>query len=320
MLDERLPDLNAALRAVLREDLVRLYVYIDDFYLLEIENQPTFLDYVASILRDCNGWLKIASIERLTRTYAPSTKTGLEIPHDAIKIDLDVTLENPAATQRFLEAVLVSYTSAAGIRSLSSIAKPEALARLVLASGGVPRDYLNLVAASLGVARRARERAMEVGREDVAVAAGLSAKGKKRDLEQDVVESNSQQLLRVIEAVSTEVKAAGYTYFRVDAAKKNTAGYELLALLVDLRFAHVVQASLSDQHKIGVRYEAYILDLSEYTDIRLKRGLHVLDLDDANWALRITGQARFKQALTGSLLRDQLRQSPPIDVEPLSRR
>jgi hypothetical protein len=317
-LDSRLADLNAALRAVLREDLMRLYVYIDDFYLLSIDQQPAFLDYIASITRDCNAWLKIASIERLTRTYVPSTRSGLEIPHDAIKIDLDVTLENPVTTQRFLEAVLVSYTSAAGIRSLPSIAKPEALARLVLASGGVPRDYLNLFAASLGVARRSRERAMEVGREDVAIAAGLSAKGKKRDLEQDVVESNSAQLLRVIESVSSDVKAAGYTYFRVDSSMKNTAGYELLALIIDLRFAHVVQASLSDQHRIGIRYEAYILDLSEYTDVRLKRGLHVLDLDDANWTLRLTGQARFKQPLTGSLFRDQLRQSPLIDVEALA--
>jgi hypothetical protein len=122
----------------------------------------------------------------------------------------------------------------------------------------------------------------------------------------------------VIEEVSSEVKAAGYTYFRVDSAKKNTKGYELLALLIDLRFAHVVQASLSDQHRVGVRYEAYILDLSEYTDVRLKRGLHVLDLDDSNWTLRLTGQARFKQALTGSLLRDQLRQSPLVDVESLA--
>lgn len=311
----RLSDVNHALRMILREDLIRLYVYVDDFYLLDATDQPAVLDDLAGVLRDCNGWLKIASIERLTRTYAQSTKTGLEVPHDAIKIDLDVTLENPAATQKFLEAVLVSYTKAAGIRALGSIAKPEALARLVLASGGVPRDYLNLFAASLGVARRQRERAMEVGREDVAIAAGQSAKGKKRDLEQDVVESNSQNVLQAIEALSAMVKSAGYAYFRVNADQRNTTAYETFALIVDLRFAHVVQSSLSDQHRSGVRYEGYVLDLSEYTDVRLKRGLHVLDLKDGNWTLRRTGQARFEQTLTGELLRDQFRQSPLIDLK-----
>lgn len=317
-LAKRTPELNAALRLVLREDLIRLYVYVDDFYLLPTSAQPQVLDDLASVLRDCNGWMKIASIERLTRTFAPSTKTGLEVPHDATKIDLDVTLENPAATQHFLEAVLISYTKAAGIRSLSSIAKPEALARLVLASGGVPRDYLNLFAASLGVARRQRERAKEVGREDIAIAAGLSAKGKKRDLELDVNESNSQRVLASIEALSATVKQAGYVYFRVDASQRNSTAYETFALMVDLRFAHVVQSSLSDQHKSGVRYEAYILDLSEYTDVRLKRGLHLLDLEDTKWTLRLTGKARFKQTLTGLLLRDQLRQSPLVDLDRLA--
>lgn len=314
-LAKRSADVNAALRLILREDLIRLYVYVDDFYLLDPVVQPQILDDVASVLRDCNGWLKIASIERLTRAYIPSTKTGLEVPHDATKIDLDVTLENPAATQRFLEAVLLSYTKAAGIRSLASIAKPEALARLVLASGGVPRDYLNLFASSLGVARRQRERAKEVGREDVAIAAGLSAKGKKRDLELDVVESSSQRLLAAIESLSGAVKTAGYAFFRVNADQRSSSAYEMFSLIVDLRFAHIVQASLSDQHKSGVRYEAYVLDLSEYSDIRLKRGLHVLDLEDGRWTLRLTGQARFKQTLTGELLRDQLRQSPIVDID-----
>jgi hypothetical protein len=314
-LAKRAADINSALRLILREDLIRLYVYVDDFYLLDPALQPQVLDDVASVLRDCNGWLKIASIERLTRAYIPSTKTGLEVPHDATKIDLDVTLENPAATQRFLEAVLLSYTKAAGIRSLASISKPEALARLVLASGGVPRDYLNLFASSLGVARRQRERAKEVGREDVAIAAGLSARGKKRDLELDVVESSSQRLLAAIESLAGEVKAAGYAFFRVNADQRNSAAYETFSLVADLRFVHIVQASLSDQHKSGVRYEAYVLDLSEYSDIRLKRGLHVLDLEDGKWTLRLTGQARFKQTLTGELLRDQLRQSPIVDID-----
>lgn len=317
MLAARLPAVNETLRGVLREGLVRLYVYVDDFYLMSKEVQPHFLDFVAGLLRDCNGWLKVASIERLTRPWEPSSRMGLEVPHDATKIDLDVTLEEPFATQRFLEGVLVNYTSAAGIKSPSAIAKPEALGRLVLASGGVPRDYLNLFASSLTVAREKRELAKEVGREDVAIAAGRLARGKKRDLEQDV-DGNADALLNALEKLSAIVKGAGFAYFRIDVAQKALAQYELLALLVDLRFAHLVQASLSDQHKSGVRYEAYVLDLSEFSDVRLKRGLHVLDLEDGQWNLRLTGQSRSKQRLSGTQLRDQLRLSPIVNLEDLS--
>lgn len=313
-----LPDLNNALRGLLREGLLRMYIYVDDFYLFPSAGQSVVLDHLAAMLRDCDGWLKIASIERLTRPFEPSSKVGLEVPHDASIIDIDVTLEDPGAAQRFLESVLSNYTRTAGIRQPSAIAKPQALGRLVLASGGVPRDYLNLFAASIVVARTARELAREVGKEDVAVAAGSAARGKKRDLEQDVTSDNAEALLSLLGMVSAFVKGKEYTYFLIDMSQKSTHTYELLGQLVDLRFAHMVQGSLSDQHRPGTRYEAYVLDLSEFTDVRLQRGLNVLDLESGKWTWRLTGKGRTMQTLTGTQLRDRLRQAPVVDLESLA--
>ncbi|MGA5764433.1 hypothetical protein [Nonomuraea bangladeshensis] len=312
-----LPDLNTALRPILREELIRLFVYIDDFYLFPIADQPRLLDYITGMLRDCNGWLKLASIERLTRPFEPSSKLGIEIPHDASKIDLDLTLEDPSSTQRFLESVLSDYTIAAGLRKPSSLAGREALGRLALASGGVPRDYLNLFASAIVVARENRADPQEVGKEDVSGAARRSAQSKKRDLEQDVSSQNSEALLTGLERLSKNVQSHGYTFFRVDIEQKSRPGYEILAQLVDLRFAHLIQASLSDQHKGGVKYEVYMLDLSEFSDVRLKRGLHVLDLESGQWSLRQTGAARSMKKLKGTQVRDELRQSPLVDVNEL---
>ncbi|MEV0353124.1 ATP-binding protein [Nonomuraea sp. NPDC050680] len=314
---EILANLNSSLRMVLREGLVRLYLFIDDFYLFPTKAQSQLLDYIAGMLRDCDGWLKVASIERLTRPFEPSSRMGLEIPHDASKIDLDVTLEDPSATQSFLESVLANYTTTAGLNKPSSIARDTALGRLVLGSGGVPRDYLNLFASSI-VAARSRPKAREIGKEDVADAAGRAARGKKRDLEQDVASETAGALLRALEGLSARVKSAGYTYFRIDIAQKSHSFYEILAQLVDLRFAHLIQASLSDQHKAGVKYEAYVLDLSEFTDVRLKRGLHVLDLENGGWTYRQSGKAGTTKKLTGTLFRDHLRQAPIIDLEEMS--
>lgn len=314
------PDLNACFRRVLRAGVFRLFIYLDDFYLLPLEVQPVLLDHLAGALRDCDGWLKVASIERLTRPFEPSSKAGLEVPHDASVIDLDVTLEDPAAAQKFLESVLANYTTAAGVRGPSSVAKAEALGRLVLASGGVPRDYLNLFAASIVVARTSRELAREVGKEDVARAAGIAARSKKRDLEQDVSSENAQGLLGALELISAFVKEKEYTYFLVDMSQKSTPGYEWLSRLVDLRFAHLVQAALSDQHRPGVRYEAYMLDLSEFADVRLQRGLNVLDLEGGTWTWRLTGRARTMQRLTGTQLRDRLRQAPLVDLQDIAAR
>ncbi|MFI8128258.1 ATP-binding protein [Streptomyces diastaticus] len=317
VLGEMVAELNRSLRSVLREGLVRLYLYIDDFYLFPQTAQPHLLDCVAGMLRDCDGWIKVASIERLTRPFEPSSRIGIEVPHDASKIDLDVTLEDPGSTQRFLESVLANYTATAGLAKPSSIAQNAALGRLVLASGGVPRDYLNLFASSI-VAARSRPKAREIGREDVADAAGRAARSKKRDLEQDVSMDSAVSLTAALDTLAAEVRGAGYTYFRVDVAQKSHHFYELLAQLVDLRFAHLIQSTLSDQHRPGVKYEVYILDLSEYADVRLKRGLAILDLKDGKWNFRVSGTAGTQKQLPGTLLRDELRRAPVVDLERLA--
>jgi len=312
-----LPALNIALRAVLRAGLMRLNVYIDDFYFFPRASQPSFLDYASATLRDCDGWLKIASIERLTKTFEPSSRVGLEIPHDASKIDLDRTLEDPGAAQEFLDHMLDSYTTAVGVGKPSSIAKRRALGLLVLASGGVPRDYLNLLASSIVQARKSRANAQEVGREDVMRSAGDAAISKKRDLEQDAPADTASSLLSALDILSTKVKDSGFSYFLVDMTEKSEAGYELLAQLVDLRFVHLIQATLSDQHKGGTKYEVYTLDLSEYSDVRIKRGLNVLELENGYWYWRETGKVGKERKLTGSQVRDTLRVAPLISVRDL---
>ena len=115
-----------------------------------------------------------------------------------------------------------------------------------------------------------------------------AARGKKRELEVDAAQA-SNSLLAALENLTTIVRAKKYTYFRVNIAQKSNQGYEALAQLADLRFIHLIQAVLSDQHRGGIRYEAYVLDLSEYTDVRMKRGLQVLDLEDGQWSSRMTG-------------------------------
>lgn len=213
--------------------------------------------------------------------------------------------------------MLSNYTTTAGISKPTNIAQAAALGRLVLASGGVPRDYLTLFASSI-VAARSRSRAREIGREDVAEAAGRAARSKKRDLEQDVSSDSAGSLLIALDVLSEEVRGAGYTYFRVNVSQKSHQFYGVLGQLVDLRFAHLIQSTLSDQHRQGVKYEAYILDLSEYSDVRLKRKLAILDLRDGTWSFRRSGKAGTQKQLPGTLLRDELRRAPIMDLERLA--
>jgi hypothetical protein len=72
--------------------------------------------------------------------------------------------------------------------------------------------------------------------------------------------------------------------------ERATDEYSLLQSLMDIRFVHLVNASVSDTHRSGERSEVYMLDLSQFSGERFKKYLKVLDFEDGHIVLRV----RFK--------------------------
>lgn len=278
----------------------QLYVFLDDFHYLKRDDQPITLDLIHGCVRDCNAWLKVASIQHLTRWYDASKHYGLESGHDAAPIDLDVTLHSPASAKQFLERVLDTYARASGIRRLTSVFSPQgALDRLILASGSVPRDYLSLCSGSIVQARQ-RKAARFVGVEDVNKAAGEAKQKKIAELEDDAagVEGQSNEVLLALEKTRRFcIESKGWTYFRVAFRDKEEHAdeYQRLQLLVDMRLVHLVDPSVSDERKARRRFEVYMLDLSQFADQRLRRGLRVLDFVKGHFVVKETGTSRSPQ-------------------------
>jgi hypothetical protein len=68
---------------------------------------------------------------------------GMKLGDDAEEIDLDVTLEKCDLTKRFLLKILENSANQVGL-SLGEFLTDGARDRLVLASGGVARDFLTI--------------------------------------------------------------------------------------------------------------------------------------------------------------------------------
>ena len=260
---------------------VRLFVFLDDLQYVSRDAQPLLLDLVHGAVRDSDAWLKVSAIKHLSRWFSPNPPLGLQTGHDAGHIDLDVTLENPSKAKAFLETVLKSYARHVGIGSLGNVFSSEALDRLVLASGAVPRDYLVLSAGAISQAQR-RAKSRTVGVQDVNKSAGEAASVKITELEDDVASAGvaSQQIVdglqRVREFCLNDRKC---TYFRVDFQDKesNTSEYAILQNLMDLRLMHLVNSGVSDEREAGRKSEVFMLDLSQFSGERLKKNLRVLD-------------------------------------------
>lgn len=318
-----IPKMQRLLSRFLAIAKCRLYIFLDDFHYLDRSQQPKLLDMIHGSVRDCDVWIKVAAIEHLARWYDPAAQIGLETGHDAADIDLDVTLQDPSKAKEFLEAVLLSYARQTSISAISHVLSGPALDRLVLASGAVPRDYLTLCGRALQVARQ-RGNAKQVGVQDVNKAAGDAKQKKLDELEEDAASTRpgeSNAILGALQKVRDFcIDEKNATYFRVDFRDKDVHNqeYGLLEQLMDLRLIHMIEPSLSDEHRAGQRAEVFMLDLSQYAGQRLKRKLRLLDFAGGHLVLKRTGTKQ--PAVIGNTANKRLsvlRRGPAFPLERL---
>lgn len=285
--------------------------------------QPKFLDMLHSVTRDSPVWIKAAGIRHQSRWFTDNPPTGLQTGHDAAIINLDITLEQPAKAKQFLSDILGSYAEVAKLPNVFGTISREATDRLVLASGGVPRDFLVLSGTTIQVARQ-RAGAKSARVQDVNESAGRIAQTKLRELEDDAASSmgEAEARIEVLKRLNTfllEQKQA--TYFRIDFRDKeeHAKEYELMQSLMDLRLVHLINAGVSDERQAGRRSEVYMLDLSQFSGMRFRRNLRVLDFTKDHLVLKNTGGTGAPRlGDTPRKLLSILRRGPLFDLTTLS--
>jgi hypothetical protein len=185
------------------------FLMFDDLYHIPRRDQSHLLDYFHRIAKGLNLWLKVGTIRHRTRWYVSGDPPkGMKLGDDADEIDLDVTLEKYDLTKRFLLRILEGLSRSANV-DLSSILAEGARDRLVLASGGVARDFLTIFRRSIDIARERLQgrgvlnRGTKIGAEDVNLAAGEYDKFKREDFERDTQSTDRDELLGTLSTVST---------------------------------------------------------------------------------------------------------------------
>ena len=317
------PQLQQACARFCLQTNTSLFIFLDDIHYVKSNDVPKLLDLIHGVTRDCPVWLKVAGIQHQTRWFIPEPPTGLQTGHDAAIINLDVTLEEPEKAKIFLEKILRGYVDECNVLPLSRVVSTSAIDRLVLASGGVPRDFLTLCAASIQMARQ-RSNAKTVGVQDVNNAAGVVSQTKQQELEDDAAATSGRSAI-LVSALNVVreflLSEQQVTFFRINFRDKEVrqSEYRALQALADLRMIHLINASLSDPHHAGQRSEVYLLDLSQYSGSRLKQNLFVLDFEKGHMVLKRTRSAEAARVGDTVLkLVALLRRAPMLDLDKLS--
>lgn len=258
----------------------RVLVVLDDFYFIPRADQADVLAYLHQVAKGLEIWMKIGGVEhRLEPFVEGDPPRGLQPFHDAGFIRLDATLRDFNHTRAFLEGIL-SQAVVEVDAQIHDLLTETGAERLVLASGGVPRDYLNLTAAALrraskrdGAPNRPRNR---INAEDVSEVAPDFLDQKEQELTLDASNEDIDRLRRGFnDVVKFCVHEQRRNVFLVEATELREQQWGRdLAALAELRFLHRVAnltVKSSSQRFTGRRYEAFVLDLSAYAGSRVRQ-------------------------------------------------
>ena len=134
------------------------FLFLDDLYHIRRRDQAQVIDYFHRIGKGNRLWIKVGTIRHRTLWYVHGDPPiGAKIGDDIDEIDLDLTLEKYNLTKGFLEKVLQGFLDECALNR-DDILTDGAVDRLVLACGGVARDFLGILRRSVSIARARRHR------------------------------------------------------------------------------------------------------------------------------------------------------------------
>lgn len=255
------------------------YLVLDDLYHIKRADQPRVTDYFHRLGKSAGLWIKVGTIRHRSSWYVNGDPpVGMKIGDDCDEIDLDLTLEKYQQAKDFLSRILKSFFDAVNLK-VDDILTDGAVDRLVLASGGVARDFLGIFRRSIGIARNRSvgARGPKIGVEDVNAAAGEYDQYKREELSRDTSKEEEQP----IESEFAQIRgfclnSANANCFLIDKDAEPALANRI-AELTDLRLVHKVRSRVTISGRPGKLFEAYMLDVSQYTASRKKRDLEVIE-------------------------------------------
>jgi hypothetical protein len=255
------------------------FLFLDDLYHIRRLDQHQLLDYFHRIAKDNHLWLKIGTIRHRSSWYIHGDPPiGLKLGDDADEIDLDLTLEKYSLAKEFLTKILKSFVDGCGDLSIPKILNEGAIDRLVLASGGVARDFLAIFRKAVDVARERGldHRGSKIGSEDVNIAAGEHEPSKREELKRDAPDARKEIEEQFEQIVNFCVNSAKANLFLLDKATTGKK-VDLLHELVDLRLIHLARSRITVSKRPGKIFEGYMLDVSQYAGSRKRHNFELVD-------------------------------------------
>jgi len=183
-------------------------------------------------------------------------------------------------TQIFLEKIMDGLCDRINV-NFRELFTEDARKRLVLAGGGVARDYLRIASAAILEARNRgvspKSGSDRVTVEDVNKGAGSVASSKFEDLTKDEP-SESSSLSILVQDLTEFCRKTKCAYFLVSASDKELSSQ--MNKLHHLRFTHLLAESETIRERGSQRFNVWLLDVANLSAQRATVGMDFLGWED----------------------------------------
>lgn len=291
-----LPVFKQLLNDVANHLSTRLMLAVDDFYFVRRHDQPAVIDYIHRICKDGAAYLKVATIRHRSNLFRRGDVTEGVVPgHEVQVIDLELSLGQLDSVRRFLEKVWANVCEEVGVSEPHEMFKGAGFRQLVLASGGVPRDFFGIASLALSIGRergedsvgklRVNEAAREyAGRTKVPEVLGINPE-----------EEEERNILLVdLLRFARDDKRRNCFHMDVDQLDANPEIRGLVDALVDARLLHLITDNTSNARRAG-RFAAYLVDVGLYAHPQRRGDRAISEIEfwerDANGRLQQLSRA-----------------------------
>lgn len=235
-----------------------MYVLIDEYSYIKIDDQATTLDYIYRIFFNTPFYIKLATNRYKSKldTEKDGEHFGLVEGEEFIAIDLDFTLEKFESAEKFLLDILKSNSDNVNIKNIESWFGNEAFPRLVWAPGGVPRDFIGLMVKILDNL----EESNKIDKRIINKASQSYFNEKLINFNKN--NSGIYELWDKIESFC--IKVHSRTAFLIESDKKSMLEDDNFKALIDARIIHLVDRNITKKSQPGKRFDAYILNIGSY--------------------------------------------------------
>lgn len=272
------PDLQSALRQLLRTVDAHLIILLDEWSSIPLDLQPYLAEFLKrSIIPNALITLKIASLEHRSQfslREANGTIVGFEVGADiSTGLDIDdyyVYDRNPKQIREIFADILYRHLAPDigdylatnyNVRSAEQFVQAmfvseDVFQELARAAEGVVRDLINIfTSAAVYASRRQRE---TIDRRAVLDAA-------RQWYEQDKVKELSDDLRKVLEDIISDV--IGRRKARAFLIPRELEKHPIVQRLFDARVLHLMHRGYADKDNPGRRYNIYSIDYGTYVDL-----------------------------------------------------